>query len=527
MNRKLGGLSAALSSMGLLLGGCAAPENLLDETVKAMGGDALDSAVFERTVGAGVRYDPGESQAPGKNVKVSDVTQERLLDLEGRRSRTRYQVTTSVLFPMQLDYREIINGKSGYVDGVDSGFGGPPRSALGGSRLAARDREAWLLSPARLLKAAFTTPQRARELAPVTRDGKSYEVLEVTVEPGAVYRLLVDHSTHRVARTETLEDHPPMGDVVVSAVFEDYKEAGGVQVPGKVTVWADEHELHEETRSELGLPATAAAEQFSVLDDFKAEATDAELQFGSRLGQWGIGFGHLGLSFFYADFGAAPVLFSELAPGVQLIGGTAHNMLLVEMADYLVLVDAPLYESRSLKVLEALKQRYPTKPLRYVALTHFHYDHSGGLRTFLAEGNVTVLVQSVSAGFVQQVIDRPHTLAPDRFEREKKPVTVKAINMLERLTDSQGRVLELHKIATGHADDMLVAYVPAAKLLYETDFFSPDPQTNGQPALGSFRVRAGELYDEVLRLGLPVDAVAGGHGTGTATLAHLRAASGR
>lgn len=527
MNRNSSGLWAALSSLGLLLGGCAAQEDLLDETVKAMGGDALDSAAFERTVGTGARYDPGESQAPTKNVKVSDVTQERLLDLEARRSRTRYQVSSSVLFPFQIDYQEVINGKSGYVDGVDSAFGGPPRSVLGGSRLAARDREAWLLSPSRLLKAAITTPQRARELPPVTRDGKSYEVLEVTVEPGAVYRLLVDHGTHRVARTETLEDHPPMGDVVVSAVFEDYKDVGGVQVPGKVTVRADDHELHVETRSEVGLPTTAAADQFSVLDDFKAEATDAELQFGSRLGQWGIGFGHLGFNFLYADGGGAPVLFTELAPGVQHLGGSSHNLLLVEMADYLVLVDAPLYESRSLKVLEAIKQRYPDKPLRYVALTHFHYDHTGGLRTFLAEGDVTVLVQRVSADFVQQVIDRPHTLAPDRFSREKKPVTVRAVDTLEQLTDSKGKVLAFHKIATTHSDDMLVAYVPAAKLMYETDFFSPSPDTNGQPAFGSFRVWSGELYDEVLRLGLEVDAIAGGHGFGTATMDHLRAAAGR
>jgi len=527
MKSRIGGLYAALSSMGLLLSGCEESKSVFDKTVEAMGGAALEAATLERTVGTGGRYDPGESPAPGKNYKKADITTDRLLALEGRRSHTRHQISTNALFPLQMDFTEIVNGDTGYVDGVDAAFGGSPRSAMDSARLASREREAWLFSPSRLLKLARRTPQHVTQEQPVTREGKRYEAFSVLTGPGAIYKVLVDPATSRVARVETLEDHPPLGDVVISATYEDYKEVNGVQVPGRVTVRADGDELQDETRTELALPASATEEQFAVPADFHAEFNEADSLFGSRYSQWGIGFGVVGFNYFYGDQGKYPVTFEQVAPGAQVIGGTNHNQMLLEMSDHLVLVDAPLYESRSLAVLAEIKKRYPNKPIRYVVLTHFHYDHSGGLRTFLAEGNVTVLVHTISAGFVEQVLERPHTVAPDRYELNKVPVTVRAVSTLERLTDSAGKVVELHKVASSHSEDMLVVYVPETKLLLETDLFIPNPYTNGQPGFGRYATWSGELYDEVVRLGLPVEAIAGGHGQGTATLEHLRIAGGK
>ena len=530
MHSKFGGLAVAVSSASLLLSGCGSP---LEQTTAAMGGQALEKASVERVVSTVVRYDPGESTAPGKNVKASDVTLERLLDLSAsRRSNTRFNLATDFFPGVKLDYREIINGNTGYVDGLDSTLGGPAKAAMPGGRLAVRDREGWLLSPARLLKFAKANAGKVKEEAAVTREGKSYEVLSVTVDAGAPFKVLVDPSTHRVARVETLEDHPPMGDVLVAAVFEDYKDVGGVKVPGRITVYADEYKIHEETRTESTLPASVEESAFTVPQEFQQAATDPDLKFGTSRGQWLSGLGYLGLSFFFNDLSGAPVLFSELAPGLQLIGGSSHNSLLVEMSDHLVLVDAPLYEGRSLPVLAEIKKKYPTKPVRKVVLTHFHYDHIGGVRTFAAEGTaqapVEVYVQATSASFMDSVMKRPHTLLPDELEKKKATakVEVKSVDTMVELTDSAGKKVQLRKLTTTHAEDMLLVYVPDAKVAFQSDLYNPDPNTNGQPAQGAFLPRVRELYNGIKGMNLDVAGVAGGHGTGTATLDQLKSSAG-
>jgi hypothetical protein len=75
----------------------------------------------------------------------------------------------------------------------------------------------------------------------------------------------------------------------------------------------------------------------------------------------------------------------ELAPNVQHVqGGTANN-LIVAMKDGLVILDAPYGDLQSRWVIEAAKAKYPGKPIKYLAMTHLHMDHSGGARAFVAE----------------------------------------------------------------------------------------------------------------------------------------------
>ena len=81
----------------------------------------------------------------------------------------------------------------------------------------------------------------------------------------------------------------------------------------------------------------------------------------------------------------------ELAPNVQHVqGGTANN-LIVAMKDGLVIFDAPVDEGQSRWVIDAAKAKYPGKPIKQLVLTHHHMDHTGGTRTFVAEGAEIVI----------------------------------------------------------------------------------------------------------------------------------------
>src|SRR6188768_493887 len=109
----------------------------------------------------------------------------------------------------------------------------------------------------------------------------------------------------------------------------------------------------------------------------------------------------------------------ELAPNVQHVqGGTANN-LIVAMKDFLIVFDAPYGELQSRWVIDAAKARYPGKPIKYLVLTHHHMDHTGGTRTFMAEG-ATVIVPSPDKAYFEKVARMPHTVAPDELAKKRR-----------------------------------------------------------------------------------------------------------
>jgi glyoxylase-like metal-dependent hydrolase (beta-lactamase superfamily II) len=83
----------------------------------------------------------------------------------------------------------------------------------------------------------------------------------------------------------------------------------------------------------------------------------------------------------------------KLADGVWFLGGGSHNSVAVEFRDYVAVVEAPLNEARSLEVIDEVHKLVPNKQIQYVVNTNHHFDHSGGLRTYLSQGTTVVTSQ--------------------------------------------------------------------------------------------------------------------------------------
>ena len=69
--------------------------------------------------------------------------------------------------------------------------------------------------------------------------------------------------------------------------------------------------------------------------------------------------------------------------GVHYLTGGTHHSVAIEQRDHIVLVEAPLNEERTLVLIDKIKELIPNKPIKYVVNSHVHFDHSGGLRTFI------------------------------------------------------------------------------------------------------------------------------------------------
>ena len=205
---------------------------------------------------------------------------------------------------------------------------------------------------------------------------------------------------------------------------------------------------------------------------------------------------------------AVAVEVTQLAEGVWRLGGT-HNSVAVEFADFVTVIEAPLNEARSIAVIDAVTKLVPTKPIRYVVNTHHHFDHSGGLRTYIAQGTTLVTAQA-NRDFYQTVMFAPlsRALQPDRlsmyypnFTTSRRPAPIETVGQKYVISDGT-RTIEMHPVLGGnHAEGMLVAYLPKEKMLINADLYGP-PAPNAAPAPASAAAR--NLRDNIVRLKLDV-----------------------
>ena len=79
-----------------------------------------------------------------------------------------------------------------------------------------------------------------------------------------------------------------------------------------------------------------------------------------------------------------------MAAGVYLLGGGPANSYMVEFNDFVAVFEAPGNEERSLAVIEEIAKLAPDKPIRWLISSHPHFDHIGGLRTYLHIGATIV-----------------------------------------------------------------------------------------------------------------------------------------
>src|SRR5207248_10904496 len=100
----------------------------------------------------------------------------------------------------------------------------------------------------------------------------------------------------------------------------------------------------------------------------------------------------------------SPMEISKIADGVYFAKAYSHNSMIVEFPQWLAVVEAPYTDAQSKTLVRMLKEQFPEKPIRYVAVTHHHSDHIGGVRGIAATG-ATILVEKGHAPALQSLID--------------------------------------------------------------------------------------------------------------------------
>jgi glyoxylase-like metal-dependent hydrolase (beta-lactamase superfamily II) len=196
-----------------------------------------------------------------------------------------------------------------------------------------------------------------------------------------------------------------------------------------------------------------------------------------------------------------------------LLGGGSHNSIAVEFKEFIAVFEAPLDEERSLAVIEEVVRLIPDKPIRWAINSHQHFDHVGGLRTYMHIGATIVTHWKNYDFYNRDVLNyAQRTLKPDMLSlwpptELSEGYYYEAIR--ENFIISDGtRNLNVHYVnPLAHVEGMLIAYLPKEKLLFEADLLDTDRPMPAAPTPDQK-----SFVSAVRKLGLNVSQVVPVHG---------------
>jgi glyoxylase-like metal-dependent hydrolase (beta-lactamase superfamily II) len=334
---------------------------------------------------------------------------------------------------------------------------------------------------------------------------------------------MFDGATGLPARIRSLDYDNIWGDVPFDLVLSDWQTFDGVKVATTRKYELSGRTVIEVKVTDVKMNAPVAAERFGIPTAYLTGAPKPAT--GAVPYQWVIRRQFIGTymdseSPSYDTRASQGLRLVELAPGVQHVVGGTHHSMIVEMRDHLIVFDAPVTDWQSNWVLNAARAKYPGKPVKYLVLTHHHMDHAGGLRAYAAQGAAIVVGQGAAPHY-RRVLAAPFTRNPDLKASDLKGTEI--IEVVDKRVFSDGsRQVEVYLIENPHAASTLIGYIPAARLGYVTDIWSP----GAGPLPDKLNPNMLALVVAVKKAGISPTRFAGGHGS-SADYAPLAALEGR
>ena len=191
----------------------------------------------------------------------------------------------------------------------------------------------------------------------------------------------------------------------------------------------------------------------------------------------------------------------------------SYKSIAVEFPSTITVFEAPRNEDFNLRVIEAIVRQIPNKPIRYVVNSHQHFDAAAGLRTYFHIGATVItqwknweLYNSDVINYAARTVkpDMVSTWPPTELAEGYYYETVRENYTIEEA----GRVMRIYYVnPLQHVEGMLIAYLPAEKLLIQSDIVNTN---NPLPATPTPDQQT--LLTVVTRLGLDVERIVPIHG---------------
>ena len=276
-----------------------------------------------------------------------------------------------------------------------------------------------------------------------------------------------------IEKVESWYGHPVVGDMKVVTYYGPYRDFAGVKFPSKII-------QYQEGNVTLDLTVTAVRANPSLTIAVPENVRT----------------------------NPAPVKSEKAADGVWYVSGGSHHSVVIEMKDYLIVVEGPQGDARSLAVMAEAKKLVPNKPIKYLVNTHHHFDHSSGVRAYAAEG-VTVVTHELNRPYYERAALNSWNYGPDRLAQSKKKPVFQTMGDNMVLTDGTRSVELYQMVGNAHHDGIVMAYLRKERILIEADAFTPRAPGVESKTPDPFSVN---LEANVRRLGIDVAQILPLHG---------------
>ena len=526
------GMAIALATALTLLSGVAVAQDaktVVANATKAMGYDKLNTIQYSGSGFEGTGAGQLQSVAAGW-PKFTEKNYVRYIDYAaGTSTRTSLQSRPA-------------DSKTGLLPG--GGGLDPGAEATSTANIAANANwtaKTWInLSPPGFLRLAAAATNATVKTQTV--GGKKYTVVSFPVDAkapsGVPYTIsgFIDDK-NMVAKVQTWIEEPVLiGDMLVEDTFSGYKAFDGVQFPTSIVETRAGLAWNQITITDVKPNAPAPLPPAAPAGGGGGGGRGGGAPGGGGAGRGGgggapgaaaAGGGRGGAAGAGAPGGGAPAQLGagrgggrggaaaagatskKLGEGIYQIT-SGYRMVAMEFKDYVVLIDAP--QQNFDPALAEVKKLIPNKPIKFVVTLHNHYDHEGSLRTVVAEGGMTIVAQEMDKALYPVWFNNPRTLsAPDKLAQAQADAKSKGDKAaIEKLTpkfkwvaeklvmkDATNTLELYHLQGAVHGEDMLVAYMPKIKTIFEADAYNPGGQagavTTGTGQAAFQRLLASEM----------------------------------
>ncbi len=476
---------------------------ILEQAVEAFGGSAgLRAARRFRVSQTGLRYQLFQNEDPELPFDGWELSRTAAVDLDapgGALLYGEYRVKKPASSYVWWT-REFVRGGEGW-ELIMTRRWAVPMLEPGVESM----RDFVRLLPQSLLIEALARGSSLRSMGSDQVEGRAQDVVGFTAESSQRIALYFDRETHLLTKYESVYTRNTVGDTVNETRFSGYRTAGGYPVPGRLVQYSAGYLATDATYAEVELGRAPDAASFEIPTTFtKLRVYDAK-----------------------------PEL-TQLAPDVYLVNDLpgGYNSLFVAFKDFIVAVEAPeenSFSGISERAIAMIKKAVPGKPIRYLVETHHHGDHSSGARAYIAEG-ATVVAPPGNKAYLERVAAAPYRMRPDALARNPRPAKIETLSNRKRVIGDGERTIELYEVGPLHCREMVIAYLPKEKILFQSDLFNPitvdgpEPIAHDAPFHGVYDDNPAKLYAKLRELGLDVRTIAGSHGR-TGTIEELAAAA--